>query len=599
LHGSARQPQPNAKLIGAVNPRERVNFTVYVRPRQVPAGLPSPEEFGEIPPQHRRYATAADIDTLFGADPEDLERVAAYAASKGLRVLDRNASRRSIELSGPARAAIAAFPAQLAYFDHPVGRYRGRIGPISVPAELESVIENIFGYDNRVVGLDQLRGGPVASRALIRPNAYYPPQVAQLYNYPTQYDGTGQCIGILVFNGALANTGVSAPGGYSLAALQHYFTDVLHMTLPPIADVVVHGPGNTPDPNDPNDVSDEVMLDIQAAGSCAPGARIVMYFTEFTEQGWVDAIVAAVHDDQNKPSVLSISYGNPEDAGNRGLWTEAAIAKVNQTLQVASYKGITVCCAAGDQGSSDLDPQSSDGLSHVDFPASSPYVLSCGGTRLESRNGVISSETVWNNNPASATGGGVSALFPVPQYQRYVTIPVSANPGHRAGRAVPDVSGLADPDTGVLIINVNGQPEQYPVGGTSLTTPLWAALIARINQALGVPVGFLSPILYKHFSSGVLRDITVGDNGSYRAGPGYDANTGLGSIDGAKLLAALQGLGAGAPQTLQEAAPVPPPLNLDARLARIERCLENMGHQQESLGRMLAQMANAQNPQRG
>lgn len=594
LEGSARGPIPGSSLAGPISESDNIKLTVYLWPKPLVRNLPAAEDMGEVPPQFRRYATASEIDALFGADPADLDRVAAYAVSKGLEVTEKDPSTRSIRLLGPVAAAVAAFPTQVAYYQHATTRYRGRSGPVYIPAEFEGVIENIFGFDNRLLGAHQRQHGPVVSRSMVRPNAYLPPQVAQLYDFPPQQDGSGQCIGILVFNGQLANTGITAPGGYNLTALQNYFQNVLKIRMPQITDVVVHGPGNSPDPSDQNDVSDEVMLDIQTAGSCAPGARLVMYFTEFTEQGWVDAIVKAVHDNQNNPSVLSISYGNPEDVGDRGLWTNSAINAVNRAFQVAAYKGITVCCSAGDQGSTDLDPNLSDGASHVDFPASSPYVLGCGGTRLESKNGSITAETVWNNDPSSATGGGVSALFPLPKYQRYVSVPRSTNPGHRIGRGVPDVSGLADPETGVMIMNVDGTPEKYPVGGTSLTTPLWAALIARINQALGVPVGFLNPILYKYCASGVLRDITVGDNGTYAAAAGYDAVTGLGSIEGSRLLAALQALGS-APHIVDVPTNVQQTVSTDDRLARIEAGLAALAAQHQVIAGMLTQIARAAN----
>ena len=94
-------------------------------------------------------------------------------------------------------------------------------------------------------------------------------------------DGTGQCIGILAFNGQIADTGESAPGGYDLAALRTYFTDIVRVQMPEITDVVVHGPGNIPgNDRNPNDTTGEILLDIQTAGSLAPGAKLVIYFTE-------------------------------------------------------------------------------------------------------------------------------------------------------------------------------------------------------------------------------------------------------------------------------------------------------------------------------
>ncbi len=204
-------------------------------------------------------------------------------------------------------------------------------------------------------------------------------------------------------------------------------------------------------------------------------------------------------------------------------------------------KGITICCASGDDGSSDGAARGSE----VDFPASSPFVLGVGGTKLVasgSGSPQITSETVWNElmQDEGAGGGGISAVFTKPSYQDGVDVPPSANPPHRIGRGVPDVCAVADPVTGVVIMNVDGKHLEQ-IGGTSASAPLWASLIARLNQGLNARCGFLNQVLYTKFPTGVLRDITVGNNGAYKAGPGWDACTGLGSPDGQKLLKALSG----------------------------------------------------------
>jgi kumamolisin len=215
-------------------------------------------------------------------------------------------------------------------------------------------------------------------------------------------------------------------------------------------------------------------------------------------------------------------------------------------FQAAATLGINVCCASGDNGSSD---GVGDGLAHVDFPSSSPHALACGGTRLEatfdalSNQYVQSSEVVWNDDPtASATGGGVSDVFALPDWQASAHIPPSVNDQH-SGRGVPDVAGNADPDTGYRV-RVDGQNVVY--GGTSAVAPLWAGLIALLNQQLGQSVGFLNPILYSNadFFAQVnaLQDVTSGNNGSYSAQQGWDACTGLGSPDGTNLLDALNAL---------------------------------------------------------
>jgi kumamolisin len=274
-------------------------------------------------------------------------------------------------------------------------------------------------------------------------------------------------------------------------------------------------------------------------GSVAPEANIFVYFTEFTSQGWVDALQEAITD-ENDISVISISYGNPED-DPQGAWTSMGVQLVNEVFHAAAAKGITICCASGDDGSSD---QVTSGA-HVDFPASSPFVLGVGGTKLVASNSTpptIASETVWNEalQNEGATGGGVSAVFTKPAYQNAAGVPPSANPPHRIGRGVPDVAAVADPVTGVVVMHIDGKHLE-PIGGTSAAAPLWAALIARLNRALKARCGFLNPLLYGTLSTGVLQDITTGDNGAYSAGEGWDPCTGLGSPNGEQLLQALSG----------------------------------------------------------
>jgi kumamolisin len=300
-------------------------------------------------------------------------------------------------------------------------------------------------------------------------------------------------------------------------------------------------------PNQPGadpDTDGEVMLDIEVAASLAPGAKIVVYFAPFTEQGWVDVVSTAVHDTQHRPSVLSISWGYTE---GQDIWTAQAVRAVNQAFQAAAVMGVTICAASGDDGSED---QLADGHVHVDFPASSPYVLACGGTYIEVANGARSGERVWNNgqraNGGGAGGGGISDMNALPSWQQGI-VPPSANPNHHVGRGVPDVAGDADENSGYTIL-VDGQVATN-VGGTSAVAPLWAALIARINQNLGKPVGYLNPILYTQLGkAGVLYDITVGNNdptggklGGYSAGTGWDACTGWGTPNGTKLMEALAG----------------------------------------------------------
>jgi kumamolisin len=293
----------------------------------------------------------------------------------------------------------------------------------------------------------------------------------------------------------------------------------------------VDGADNVPG-QDPNGADPEVLLDIEVIGAIAPKAAISVYFAPNTDSGFVDAVTQAAHADP-APAAISISWGQSEDS-----WTASARTALDQAIVDAVGTGITVTVAAGDNGSSD---GATGGAVHVDFPASSPHALACGGTRLEANTSTdtITSETVWNDGSSGgSTGGGVSDAFALPSWQQSVGVPASS--GGATGRGVPDVAGNADPQTGYSI-RVDGK--DMVVGGTSAVAPLWAALIARIVQSTGSPLGLAQPALYQGAAAGTdaagFRDITSGNNGAYSAGPGWDACTGLGSPDGSALLGRL------------------------------------------------------------
>jgi kumamolisin len=267
------------------------------------------------------------------------------------------------------------------------------------------------------------------------------------------------------------------------------------------------------------------MLDIEVVGSIAPAANIVVYFTPNTDAGFLDAVTTAIHDTTNKPSVISISWGGPEST-----WTAQAMTAMDDAFQAAATMDITVCVASGDSGSAD---GLSDGSDHVDFPASSPYALGCGGTSLQANKKAITSEVVWNDGAnGGASGGGISSFFPRPSWQSGIAAKHSNGKSIAlTKRGVPDVAGDADPDTG-YDVRIDGT--NTVIGGTSAVAPLWAGLIARINQTTGTPTGYLNPQLYKNPQA--LRDITQGSNGDLKASKGWDACTGLGSPNGQALV---------------------------------------------------------------
>jgi kumamolisin len=564
IRGSYRPAVPGATLIKKSDQKQTITVTVYVRRNpDGQASAPDVMTMNQELPAQRKYLSAEEFTKHFGADPNELKKIVDWAQSNGLTVVSQNIDARRVVVQGPIAKVNQAFGVELNEYEEPrFGKFRGRVGNINVDESVFGLIDGVFGLDNRKVGHSRRRRSParavpidslnthtgptIAHEAHTTPSignafpgAFLPTDVAKLYEYPANTDGKTQNIAIFAFNG----TDPDPRGGYSKTALDTYFKQVISVPTPNIKDVVVLGPGNKPGPdteasNNQGDTTGEVMLDMCTVGAAAPGANIFMYFTEFTSQGWVNALQDAITDGNNI-SVVSISYGNPED-DPRGAWTSMGVKMVNQVFEAAAAKGITICCASGDDGSAD-EPSST--RARVDFPASSPYVLGVGGTKLAATGGTapkVKSETVWNEElkDEGAGGGGVSSVFTKPSYQNAVNVPQAPNPPHHVGRGVPDVAAVADPETGVVVMHIDGKHLES-IGGTSAAAPLWAALIARVNQALGAKVGFLNPLLYSRLLTGVLRDITHGNNGAFKAGTGWDPCTGVGCPGGSKMVETL------------------------------------------------------------
>jgi kumamolisin len=519
IAGSERAPMPGAREIGPANPNEIVEVTVRLRPRAGKKPAIDPKEFSK-PVAERTVLSRVEFEQRHGASPESIARVEAFAREHKLTVKETSVARRTVILSGTVSGVSEAFGVELKQYEHPGGRYRGRVGAVQIPAELSEDIEGVFGLDNRPQAKPHFRRrrDRAGARAATSNVSYTPPQVATLYDFPTGVNGSGECIALIELG-----------GGFNPSDLSSYWNQ-LGLSATPTVSAVSVGNGSNDPTGDPNGPDGEVMLDIEVAGSIAPGANIVAYFAENTDAGFLNAITTAVHDTTNNPSIVSISWGGPEST-----WTTAAMTSMDEAFQAAAAMGVTVTVAAGDNGSTD---GVSDGLQHVDFPASSPNVLACGGTTLVGSGTTITSETVWNEsaNNEGASGGGVSGFFALPSYQSNAGVPTSSNPQGFAGRGVPDVAGDADPTTGYDTL-VDGQTGV--IGGTSAVAPLWAALIALVNQSVGKPVGFVNALLYGAPEATDFNDITSGNNGYYSAGPGWDACTGLGSPIGQDVAATL------------------------------------------------------------
>jgi kumamolisin len=374
LKGSERRAAGDR--IGSQPPDEMVEISVILKPKH----SVSPTQTGE--PILSREEFAAQ----YGADPAAVARVESFARDHGLKVEEVSLPRRTVTLSGTAAQMFKAFDTQFERCNYHGREFRARTGPIMLSEDLASSVEAILGLDDRAQAKAHFRVlGPNSARASAQPPvSYTPQQVARLYNFPGA-DGTGQTVGIIELG-----------GGYKPADLQNYFDSLGLKKTPTVTSVSVDKAANSP--TTPDSADGEVLMDIEIVGAVAPGARIVVYFAPNTSRGYQDALTTAIHDATNKPSVISTSWGNAEST-----WTVQSMTAFETAAQDAAALGVTICAASGDDGSSDGE---TDGQNHVDFPASAPHVLGCGGTTLESANGAITSETAWNNGPRGGSSGG-------------------------------------------------------------------------------------------------------------------------------------------------------------------------------------------------
>jgi len=518
LEGSQRHPAPTAQLLGPADPNETISVTCVLRRRLDGPPVPAMNYFAVTPLSQRGRLPEAEFAAKYGAAQSDIDQVAAFARAHGLTVVETHAARRTLIVSGTVAQMEEAFAVTLGRYqvNHPGGRrsgqpeteiYRGRDGFIHLPNELAGVLVGVFGLDNRRV-MKRNGGDPPHTTPLTTE------KITQLYNFPKN-SAKGQTIAI-----------VSVLGGYRVEDIMATFPQGIPTITPvPVDATNIHESSHAP--STPL-IDPETTQDICIAGLAAPGAHIAVFFISGSEPSWVNMIGMAIHPGpRGEPycSVLSSSYyiSDGDDASTlqaEGI-SQNLLTVTNQAFEDAALQGLTICVASGDYGSSSfvggIDGDGAngywglrDGLAHVQYPASSPWVLAVGGTSTGSvREFPVSGtadEYVWNDplpwDPAygdrdnisyapaagwGTTGGGVSDHFDLPRYQRNAGVPYSINPDHRVGRGVPDVAANASAHSGYSGLWFNDQP--FAGAGTSASAPLWAGLIAVINAALGKNVG--------------------------------------------------------------------------------------------------------------
>jgi kumamolisin len=535
LQGSERRPAPDASLLGPAKANETFNVTIILRRRPDGAPVPDYSYYRDTPPSERRRLSKEEFAQKYGAAQADIDKVTAFVTGQGLKVLETHPARRTVVVSGTVEQFSRAFHVTLSDYEHKVTRssagtptpetYRGRDGFIHVPADLAGSIVGIFGLDNRRVTKRNIGDPPGTAPIPVT-------EITKLYDFPGNL-AAGQSIAIFSEGGYLPTDINANFGGHP----------------PVVVDVKV-------DSHNLGFADPETTQDIFIAASAAPGATIGVYFTTYTQQGWVDLIARVIHPDAGDPvcSALSSSFyvSNGDDAST--LLAEGVsigwLTAVSAAFEDAAIQNVTVCIASGDTGA---QSKVGDGRAHVQYPASDPWVLSVGGTTVGHISGLSFDEYAWNDeftfggfSGFGASGGGVSDLFPPPAYQVDAHVPPSVNDGHH-GRGVPDVSANASPNSGYPII-LGGVPSLFPANGTSASAPLWAGLIAVLNAALDQNIGFINPVIYALSGAGfrdILAEPGAADNSfagvkGYPVTPGWDAVTGWGSPRGTALLNALK-----------------------------------------------------------
>jgi kumamolisin len=506
--GSERSPVPGAVRVGPAPPADTLDVTVVLHPKtalpEASTAPRAPLPADAVSDHHHAYAEA------YGAHDDAILAVTDYARSQGLEVKTVDPKRRVIELSGPVEAAERAFGVTLNEFERDnTTRFRGRDGAVLLPPNIAPLVEAVLGLDNRPVARPRIT--PRAARA----SSFFPNQLAHLYGFPSG-NGTGQTVALIELG-----------GNYDEGDLHTYFSEA-GTPMPSVHRVAVSPGKPVPYGSDP-DSDGEVMLDIEVIGAIAPGAKIAVYFADNTDAAFYNAVSLAVHDPAT--TTVSISWGGAEI-----FWSAQTMNTWETLAQSAAALHVNIFAASGDHGSPDQSPPGVDGHRHVDFPASAPHIIACGGTNIQTSGTTITSETVWNNRDGWATGGGISTHFAVPSWQSGL----SAEGGAKLSkRGVPDVSGDADPNSG---IKVRSNHADGVSGGTSAVAPLWAALTALVAQQIHGKPAFMTPVLYHNAAA--LRDIVAGDNAAFgvagfHAQHGWDACTGLGSPIGTKVLGVL------------------------------------------------------------
>ncbi|MEM7159209.1 MAG: S53 family peptidase [Myxococcota bacterium] len=555
------------------------DIDLLLRPRSGESPAEAAAKLDDVPLHERQYLTHDEVEARYGADPADVAKLQRFADEFGLKLIHAKLEERRVRVEGTVSAYGKAFRAQLREFRDEGGSFISHVEPLEVPSYLGGIVERVLGLHGKPAIEPDLywRGASAHQRAATDPTGevgnpdFSAPDVAQLYDFPAS-TGAGQVVGV-----------IELAGGYQPKEIEQYFRHVGLSQKPTLVNV-------GPNVRAPRVLSNmEVTMNVQLVASVCPDATTVVYNAAsktYSLDDYYGVFSTAIHDRVNRPSVLSNSWSWSE------LFAQGTdLSHFDRLFAIASLLGITICGSAGNSGAQTLHffEDRPAIVPSVRFPSSNPRVLACGGTSLFASGGEIRNEVVWDrladhlrivqtaggrrdiaNSHGMASTGGVSRMHGRPAYQDGADIPVLRHYAwhngelrdieEQAGRGVPDVAANADLETGYRFVFLDPPAAQGPEagielpedglvvgGGTSAATPMWAALVTRINEGLGRRVGTLQPSLYRLVvdqGTPVCRRITHGENGGYAAHPElvWNGCTGLGTPRGKALLAALRAM---------------------------------------------------------
>ena len=509
-------------------------------------GLSDPSD-----PRFGQFLTPEQFTARYSPTPDEYNRVIAYAQAMGLAVTATHSNRTVLDVSAPAGQINRAFGLRLlTYKSQRDGRtFFAPDAEPQIPAALNGLVSGVIGLSNASLRTPHLREKSFSAISpALDPYAVpfqtgsgpsgglTPADIKTAYNLGSvTQNGSGQTLAVFELDGYTASDITAYESHYGLPAvpLQNVFVDGYNGAA---------GSGAA-----------EVTLDIELMTALAPGAsKILVYEGPNSDAGVVDTYTKIAAD--NAAKAVSTSWGEAENSASASVRSSE-----NTAFQQMAAQGQSIYAAAGDSGADDNGSSLS-----VDDPASQPYMVGVGGTSLTTNGagGAYTSEKTWNGGSVKngAGGGGISTVWTIPSYQTALA-GSAASKGSTSHRNVPDVSLDADPNTGYSVY-FNGSWTIY--GGTSCAAPLWAAFTALVNQkrvaAGSSTLGFANTPLYQLAATSAyasdFHDIADGStNLFYPAVAGYDDATGLGTFNGANLLADLSGGTSTPPTVTVPAAP--------------------------------------------